>query len=215
MFIYITGYALSMPDRYPDGWDVVFCYDTSTCTTRGLLRTQDNDSKRFKQSLFSLIALASHPMILGLVSLEISVIRNDTDMGYANEKIKEVQQKTGFTGGLFMNKPLPENAKLEDPNGLSREISEISQITSHYKAISRSTTQLSSFLLEELKHLHQHLQKLRPKSLTEAFERNSASLEQQVRALKSLSEHNELQLERYEAMGKIQIQTVSLYIIAV
>jgi len=127
--------------------ELAFSYNTTKRTTRGIIRTVDQDQlDAFLRELKSLRHLASQPLVLGLAALEAILSRIPLRLDNSYRDICAIQLRTGHLGGL---NPGSENLQ-DSPNydQVSREVSRISQQISWYYVLWKSYLHLCDFMAQ-------------------------------------------------------------------
>ncbi|KAH6720635.1 hypothetical protein BKA61DRAFT_652037 [Leptodontidium sp. MPI-SDFR-AT-0119] len=210
------GFIIDQGVSAPDDHNITFTWDARTRITRGFLRsTSKGDRADLLRGIRSFKTLASHPLPLCVLFIELNSIWAVSNIGDVIGRVFDIQKKTGHVGAMWAVDP-DGKEKEHDWASMTLDLSFLGQSISLDRLRAQNAVRLFGFIEDSMGVLDVRkggrVIRLLDKEEWEGFERDSEILLDISRAA-----HNKLSMHidvfaHYKELATIQNQTVYNFI---
>ncbi|KAK0113467.1 hypothetical protein ONS96_014331 [Cadophora gregata f. sp. sojae] len=206
------GFIIDQGVSAPDDHNITFTWDAKTRITKGFLRTTSKgDRADILRGVRSFKTLASHPLPLCVIFIELNSIWAVSNIGDIIGRVFHIQRKTGHVGAMWAVNP-DGKEKEHDWASMTLDLSFLGQTISLDRLRAQNAVRLFEFIKDTMDVLDVksdgRIIALLKEDEKESFERDSEVLLDISRAA-----HNKLSMHidvfgHYKELASVQNQTV-------
>jgi len=146
----MTGFIIDQGVSAPDDHNITFTWDAKTRVTKGFLRTTSKgDRADILRGVRSFKTLASHPLPLCVLFIELNSIWAVSNIGDIIGRVFDIQRKTGHVGAMWAVNP-DGKEKEHDWASMTLDLSFLGQTISLDRLRAQNAVRLFEFIKDTM-----------------------------------------------------------------